>query len=66
MEKGEWTKNPGWPESPEQWKKVRAWIVRRAMKPAAAMRPGFLKDVQRVFKDMAPLARFASSPDWKP
>lgn len=66
MEKGEWTKNHGWPETAEQWKKVRAWIVRRAMKPSASARPGFLKDVQRVFNDVAPLVRFASSPDWKP
>ena len=66
MEKSEWTKNPGWPATPEQWKKLRAWIVRRTMKPSAATRASFLKDVARVFKDLAPLARFASSPAWKP
>ena len=65
MEKGQWTKNPGWPATPEQWKKLRAWIVRRTMKPSAASRAGFLKDVARVFKDLAPLARFVSSPAWK-
>lgn len=66
MEKGEWTRNPGWPATPEHWKKLRAWIVRRTMKPSAATRAGFLKDVAHVFKDLAPLARFASSPAWKP
>ena len=66
MEKGEWTKNPGWPATPEQWKKLRAWIVRRAMKPSAATRAAFLTEVARVFKDVAPLARFASSTHWKP
>ena len=65
MEKGEWTKNPGWPETPEHWKKVRAWIVRRVMKSSAATRSGFVSEVTRVFKDVAPLASFASSPDWK-
>ena len=66
MEKGEWTKNPGWPATPEQWKKLRAWIVRRAMKPSAATGAAFLKEVARVFKAVAPLARFASSTHWKP
>jgi len=66
MEKGEWTRNPGWPATPEQWKKLRAWIVRRTMKLSAATRAPFLKDVARVFQDVAPLVRFASSPTWKP
>ena len=66
MEKGEWTKNPGWPATPEQWKKIRAGIVRRTMKPPAATRARFLNDVARIFKDVAPLARFPSSPSWRP
>jgi uncharacterized protein (TIGR02453 family) len=66
MEKGRWTKNYGWPQTPEQWKKLRAWIVRRVMKPSASTRAGFVKDVEHVFKDVLPLARFASSADWKP
>lgn len=65
-EKGEWTKHEGWPTKPEDWKKIRAWIVRRKMTPAAAMRPGFLADIARVFRDVLPLAAFASSPNWKP
>lgn len=66
MEKGEWKKHEGWPTKPEDWKKLRAWIVRRKMTTAAAMRPAFLADVARVFRDVAPLCAFASSADWKP
>jgi len=65
-EKGEWTKHEGWPANAEDWKKVRAWIVRKKLKPAAATRPGFLMEVARIFKDVAPLCAFASSPKWKP
>jgi uncharacterized protein (TIGR02453 family) len=66
MEKGEWTKHEGWPTKPEEWKIVRAWIVRRKMTPAAAMRSNFVAEVGRVFRDVAPLCAFASSPKWKP
>ncbi len=65
MEKGEWTKHEGWPASPEEWKMVRAWIVRRKMNPAAATKAGFVGEILRVFRDMAPLCAFASSPKWK-
>ena len=57
IEKGAWTKNEGWPTSPEQWKKLRAWIVRRKMKPAAAMRPAFPAEAAKVFRDLFPLYR---------
>jgi len=66
MEKGEWTKHEGWPASPEEWKMVRAWIVRRKMSPAAALKPGFVGDVIKVFRDLAPLCAFASSPNLRP
>jgi hypothetical protein len=66
MEKGVWTKHEGWPTKEADWKKVRAWIVRHKMTPAAAMRPAFLGEVARVFRDVAPLCAFASSPNWKP
>jgi uncharacterized protein (TIGR02453 family) len=65
MEKGEWTKHEGWPASPEEWKMVRAWIVRRKMNPAAATKPGFIAGATRAFRDLAPLCAFASSPKWK-
>ncbi|MFZ0820922.1 MAG: DUF2461 family protein [Candidatus Acidiferrales bacterium] len=66
MEKGEWTKHEGWPASPDEWKIVRAWIVRRKMNPAVATKPAFIVEVTRVFRDLAPLCAFASSPKWKP
>ena len=66
MEKGVWTKHEGWPTKAADWKKLRAWIVRRKMTKAAAMRPGFIADVGRTFRDVAPLCVFASSPNWKP
>jgi uncharacterized protein (TIGR02453 family) len=66
MEKGEWNKRDGWPLAPEEWKKIRGWIVRCKMKPAAATRPQFVADVTRVFRDLYPLYVFTSQPGWKP
>jgi len=65
-EKGEWTKNHGWPVSPDEWKRLRGWIVRRKMKPAAATKAGFPDDVARIFRELLPLYRFTSSAEWKP
>ena len=58
MEKGVWTKNDGWPVTPEAWKKLKAWVVRKKLSPAAAARPGFAKDVAKIFRDVMPLFRF--------
>lgn len=60
MEKGEWTKNEGWPTTPVEWNKLKAWIVRRKMKPAAALRPGFPEEAAKMFRDLFPLLRFTS------
>jgi len=60
--KGEWTKNEGWPTNIEDWKRIQAWIVRRRMKPAAAMRATFPKEIQKAFKDLYPLLKFTSIP----
>jgi len=60
MEKGEWTKNEGWPVTPEAWKKLRAWVVRRRLSPAAAARKSFPKDVANIFRQVLPLFRFVS------
>ncbi len=65
-EKGQWTKHDGWPASPEQWKKLKGWIVRRKFAPAISTRPGFASEVGKIFRDVFPLYRFTSSPDWKP
>ncbi len=61
MEKGDWTKHEGWPVAPEEWKKLLAWIVRRKMTPAAAVRPGFAKDAAKIFKQVLPLFRFIAN-----
>jgi hypothetical protein len=61
--KGEWTKHSGWPTAPEDWKKILAWIVRRKFAPSAAMRPPFLRDVARIFRELYPLLRFTSLPE---
>jgi uncharacterized protein (TIGR02453 family) len=60
IEKGEWTKHEGWPTDPAIWKKIQAWIVRKKMTPAAATRPGFSKEVLKVFRDLYPLLKFTS------
>ena len=65
VEKGEWTKHDGWPTRPENWKRLKGWVVRRKLKPAAATRAGFPQEIARVFREVFPLYRFASSPKWK-
>jgi uncharacterized protein (TIGR02453 family) len=62
MEKSEWTKHEGWPVTPEEWKKLLAWIVRRQMKPAAAVRPSFVKDAAKIFRQVLPLFEFIAQP----
>jgi uncharacterized protein (TIGR02453 family) len=60
--KGEWTKHEGWPTVAEDWQKIQAWIVRKKMKPSAATRPGFCKEIVKVFKDLYPLLKFTGIP----
>ena len=60
--KGEWTKHEGWPTEPEDWKKILAWIVRKKMKPVAALRPAFRGELIKVFRDVYPLLKFTSIP----
>jgi len=61
-EKGEWTKRAGWPVS-EDWKKVKGWIVRKKLSPAAATRAGFPRDLRKVFRELYPLLRLTSVKD---
>jgi uncharacterized protein (TIGR02453 family) len=60
--KGDWTKREGWPTAPEDWKKLQAWIVRKKMKPSAALAPTFSKEVLKIFKDLYPLLKFTCIP----
>jgi len=61
-ERGEWTKHSGWPVAREDWDKILAWIVRRKLTPAAAMRASFPRDLEKVFRDLYPLLRYTSLP----
>ncbi len=63
MQKGEWTKHEGWPTSPEDWKKILAWIVRQKFAPSAATRASFPREAAKVFRDLHPLLLFTSLED---
>jgi uncharacterized protein (DUF2461 family) len=61
-DKGEWTKHDGWPLRLEEWKRLRGWVVRRALRPAAATRAGFDRELLRIFRELYPLHRFTTAP----
>ena len=63
MQKGEWTKHSGWPASPEEWKKLQAWIVRRKLGVSAATKSSFCAELAKIFRDLYPLLRFTSLRD---
>jgi len=63
-ERGQWTKHKGWPLKSEEWKKLKGWVVRRKLIHAAAMRPGFERDVAKIFHEVYPLLPFTSSQRW--
>ena len=63
MEKGEWTKHSGWPVAAEDWNKILAWIVRRKLTPAAAMRASFPRDLMKIFRELFALLRYTSLPE---
>ncbi len=63
-EKGQWTKRPGWPLAPEEWKRLRGWVVRRKLPRSAATQPSFVRDVETIFRVVYPLYAFTTSPDW--
>lgn len=58
-EKGEWIQHDGWPAA-EHWKKLQAWIVRRELGTAAAMRKTFCGELAKIFRDLYPLLCFTS------
>ena len=60
--RGEWTKRTGWPTR-EDWPKLQAWIVRRKLSPAAALRASFVADCMRIFRDLYPILRSTSLRD---
>lgn len=62
-EKGEWTKNEGWPVALEDWKKIGAWIVRRKLQHSAATSPAFCGELAQTFRELYPILKFTSLPD---
>jgi uncharacterized protein (TIGR02453 family) len=62
VEKKEWRERDGWPASLEEWKKLQGWIVRKKLKPWAATRAKFTRDVAAIFRDVYPLLQFTSLP----
>lgn len=61
-ERGEWKKYPGVPETDKDWKRCRAWIVRKKF-PAArrALRsPAFARTVEKIFRELFPLYAFTT------
>jgi len=64
-EKGEWAKHKGWPSKPEDWKRLKGWVVRQKFKHAAAIVPAFERQAATIFREVYPLLPFTSSPDWK-
>jgi hypothetical protein len=61
-EKGNWKKHEGWPVRAEDWKKIHGWIVRRKMRPGEATKPGFTKELSKIFREVYPLLKFTSIP----
>ncbi|MGH9701746.1 MAG: DUF2461 family protein [Candidatus Acidiferrales bacterium] len=64
-EKGEWRKHDGWPLDPEDWKRLKGWIVRRQLKTSAALHPNFHAEAARIFREVFPLYQFALAENWK-
>ena len=61
-EKGNWTKHDGWPVRAEDWKKIQGWIVRKKMRPGEATKPGFTKELSKIFREVYPLLKFTTIP----
>jgi len=61
--KGEWKQHNGWPTEPEDWKKLQGWIVRVKLKPAAAAKASFPRDIAKIFRELYPLLKFTSLAD---
>jgi len=64
--RGEWVKHEGWPVKAEDWDELQAWIVRRKIKPADAVKPGLEKELEKAFKDLMPFWQMTSAREWNP
>ncbi len=61
--KGQWTKTDGWPVQLTDWKTIQGWVVRKELRPADGLKPGFVKESMRIFRDLYPLLQFTSLPE---
>ncbi len=61
--KGVWSKHESWPTEVEDWIRIQAWIVRKKMKPSAATKAAFPRELLQVFREVYPLLKFTSLPD---
>ena len=61
-EKGKWTQQNGWPTDAQHWKRLQAWVVRKKMKPSAALQESFPKELLKIYKELYPLLEFTSIP----
>ncbi len=60
-EKGKWAKHLGWPVPAADWRRLKGWVVRRALRPADAMRPDFDRRVAKIFRELYPVYASTSS-----
>jgi uncharacterized protein (TIGR02453 family) len=63
-EKGDWHQRMGFPLTADDWQRIRGWVVRKKLRPAAALRAAFAKDAAKIFSEVFPLYRFLSSDRW--
>jgi uncharacterized protein (TIGR02453 family) len=57
--KGQWTANHGWPRN-EDWPKLQAWVVRKKLSTSVTARPSYRSNLEKIFRDLYPLAKFVS------
>lgn len=67
MEKGEWTKVPGYPRSAEDWERLKGWVVRRLFAASEIKGPTVLRRIQKIFKELYPLYTLSANArmNWK-
>src|ERR1700730_5345260 len=63
VEKGEWKEQSGWPTTAEDWKRLRAWVVRRKLPVTAATRASFCSELGKILRALCSLLRFTCLSD---
>lgn len=63
MDKKEWKEQSGWPVTPDDWKRLQAWIVRRKLKLSDATSGTFPANIAKIFRELFPLLQFTSLQD---